>query len=93
MTNEIKFTEEELKSIADLQHQYEKSIFTLGELQIRRYMVDDEIDSIKKDEHTTKAQYLELQKTEESLLQSLSDKYGDGVLNAKTGTFTPSKKQ
>jgi tmRNA-binding protein len=92
MTEEIKFTEEELEKVATLQNKYQNSIFQLGELQIRKASLEGELEALKSVESNLKDEYLSIQKDETALLQSFTEKYGEGSLNIKTGTFTPAEK-
>jgi len=89
MKEEKKFTTEEIQEISKLQNRYQTAIFQLGELQIRKYSVEQELGNIKSVESKLQDEYLKIQQDESLLLKNLSDKYGEGSLNIKTGTFTP----
>lgn len=91
MSEKIKFSEDELKQIANLQSKYEHTLFRMGETQIRRYMINEEIEKLKTIENELKEKYMGIQKEEEDILNELSNKYGEGELDIKTGTFTPKK--
>lgn len=82
MSNEIKFTDQELNDLKTLQSEYQKVIYSWGQLQIEKRILktkEEEIDSI----------YSSLNRKEKDLLDSLNQKYGDGSLNLENGTFTP----
>jgi hypothetical protein len=51
--------------------------------------VEQELGNIKSVESKLQDEYLKIQQDESLLLKNLSDKYGEGSLNIKTGTFTP----
>jgi len=89
---QIKFTDEELQRFADLQAKYQKNVVKMGQLQLKKYMIDDEIAKLKEDESNVKKEYVELQSEEDSLLNDINKKYGEGNLDPKTGIFTPVKK-
>lgn len=82
MTESIKFTDQEIVELKDLQSEYQKVIYSWGQLQIERKILDakeEEINSI----------YDSLSQKEKALMDSLNQKYGNGTLNLENGTFTP----
>ena len=92
MSNPIKFTDEELKAISDLQTEYQNNILKFGQLQIRKYMLEDEAIQVTEHEETLKKEYIEIQNKESDLLNKFTEKYGEGSLNAKDGIFIPKAK-
>lgn len=88
----IKFAQEELTSIKTLQDNFKNILIKFGELGIERIMLENQIKELTTIENTLKNEYLNLQTSEESLLDSFTKKYGEGSLNMKDGTFTPSQK-
>ena len=89
MSDIIKFTEEELKSLAKLQSDYQEQIFKLGQIELERIDLTQKLQ----DTDTKRSQVLELWKKiqgdESNIVNGLSQKYGNGVLNVRDGTFTP----
>jgi len=83
MDNTIKFTEQEMVEIATLQDSYQEKIFALGQLQL---------DEIKNNRAEVLKKWQELQAVEQKLINTLAEKYGDGSLNLKDGTFKPNLK-
>ena len=83
MDNTIKFTEQEMLEIATLQDSYQEKIFALGQLQL---------DEIKNNRTEVLKKWQELQAVEQKLINTLAEKYGDGSLNLKDGTFKPNLK-
>lgn len=82
MSETIKFTEEEIKELRDLQSEYQKVIYSWGQIQIEHKLLkvkEDEVESI----------YNSLAQKEKVLIDSLNQKYGNGTLNLENGTFTP----
>ena len=82
MAEPIKFSEQEINELKDLQSEYQKVIYSWGQLQVERKILEtkeSEIESI----------YTSLNQKEKVLMDSLSTKYGDGSLNLENGTFTP----
>lgn len=89
MSDVTKFTDEEMQEIASLQAKYQQKIFELGQIQLEEI----NIEQIKTDLITKKTNILQewkqFQKDEESLLNKLAGKYGNGSLNLRDGTFKP----
>ncbi len=92
MDNTIKFTELEMIEIAKLQEAYQEKIFALGQLQLDEINAQNVLDDIKKSREDVLKGWQELQVSEQKLINSLAEKYGDGSLNLKDGTFKPNLK-
>ena len=86
---DIKFTEDELKSLQDLQTEYQQKQLQFGQLRVQRLLVQQQLDSISDAEAKLEVEYGEVQETERTLVQSLNEKYGPGNLDPATGVFTP----
>ena len=84
-----KLTEEEITKIKEMQTQYNKTVFDLGnveaqlnEIATHRINMETEKSGILSDLNT-------LLKHEKELLTSLQEKYGVGNINIETGEITP----
>jgi len=82
MADAIKFTEEELKSLQELQRTYNQITVAFGQVSLSRIGLDAQEESLKTALADTRTKENELAKT-------LTDKYGKGSLNIETGEFTP----
>ena len=82
MAAAIKFTEEELKSLQELQGTYNQITVAFGQVSLSRIGLDAQEESLKTALADTRTKENELAKT-------LTDKYGKGSLNIETGEFTP----
>lgn len=82
MADPIKFTEQEVKDLRDLQTQYQQVTYSLGQIQIEKRLLESKENEIN-------VIYDSLSKKEKELLESLNTKYGSGTLNLENGTFTP----
>jgi len=89
----VTFTEEEMKQINELQVKYQQRIFELGQVELTKTDLEQQLENLAEQRKKVFESWNEIQTEESNLLKSLSDKYGDGVLNIKDGTFTPSKKE
>ena len=83
MPEEVKFTEEELKQVQNLQKSYVNVQNQFGQLKLAQIKLNEQEiqleDSLK-----------EIQNEEKKFLNGITEKYGQGTLNPETGLFTPS---
>ncbi len=86
---ETKFSEEELKSLQDLQTSYQQKQLQFGQLEVQRLLVTQQLDSLDSAKATLEVEYGEVQDTERNLVADLNKKYGPGNLDPATGVFTP----
>ena len=89
MTTEIKFTQEELTQISNIQTEYQ----ALGVQMVQTTLA---IENTKKYLESLEAQSRELAESavrvseqEKAVSQELEAKYGKGEINMETGVFTP----
>jgi len=82
MADAIKFTEDELKSLQELQGTYNSITMSMGQLTLSRLSLDKQEEQLKTALEDTRTKENELAKT-------LTDKYGKGSLDISTGEFTP----
>ena len=86
---ETKFSEEELKSLQDLQTSYQQKQLQFGQLEVQRLLVAQQLEQLDNSKAKLEVEYGEVQETERKLVQSLNEKYGPGNLDPATGVFTP----
>ena len=79
-----KFTEEEINTLKSFQSRMEQVITSLGRVNYSRIKLDDQ-------ENVLKDEIKKIEKEEQELAQTLTNKYGKGSLDIETGTFTPSE--
>ena len=88
-TSDIKFTDEELKSLNDLNQGYQTKQQQFGQLKVQRILLTQQMEGLDEAEIRLETEYSELQKTEQNLVKELNEKYGPGQLDPNTGVFTP----
>ena len=91
MADEKKFSEEELKNIQNIADTYSSLQTELGNLGVQKILVDERIQAIQKREEEIREEWKKTQLTEQELVKTLSDKYGEGTLDPKTGNFVPTE--
>jgi outer membrane protein TolC len=87
---ETKFSEEELKSLQDLQNSYQQKQLQFGQLEVQRLLVSQQLEQLDNAKAQLEVEYGEVQETERTLVADLNKKYGPGNLDPATGVFTPS---
>ena len=84
MPEEVKFTEEELTQVQNIQKSYLNVQNQFGQLKLAQIRLDEqEVDL----EEALK----NIQSEEKKFLDGITNKYGQGNLNPETGVFTPIK--
>tara|TARA_Y100001963_G_scaffold129375_1_gene184541 strand:+ start:299 stop:580 length:282 start_codon:yes stop_codon:yes gene_type:complete len=91
MAEEIKFTEEELKKVKEIQQTYIDVQQNLGQVSVTKMRLEQQLESLDNNEEELKSKFVETQKEERDFIGKITEKYGDGTLNPETGTFMPNK--
>ena len=84
MPEAVKFTEEELKQVQDMQKSYANVQNQFGQLKMAQIRLDEQEVEL---EESLKS----IQNDEKKFLDGITKKYGEGTLNPETGVFTPNK--
>ena len=90
---DVKFTEDEMKQIQGIQKEYVDVQRELGQLSISRLRIETQLDSLCNREDELKDTFKSLQDSERNFITDINSKYGEGVLDPDTGTFTPAEKK
>lgn len=93
MAEEIKFTDEELKSLQDLSQSYQNIQASFGQLKVQKILNQQQADALEEAEVKMDSDYKEIQDNERKLVEELNEKYGPGQLDPQTGVFTPAPKE
>ena len=89
MADEIKFTDEELKSLQDLSQSYQNIQASFGQMKVQKILNQQQADALEEAEVKMDADYKDIQDKERELVQQLNEKYGPGQLDPQPGVFTP----
>ncbi len=84
MTEKMKLTEEEIKSLKELKVEFQELTNIVGQLEVQ--IMDYEL---KKEQ--MKISLNKLQQKEYTLANDLNKKYGEGSISLETGEFLPNK--
>ena len=89
MADEIKFSEEELKSLSELSQGYQNIQTAFGQIRVQKILAQQQLDNLEETEVNMESDYSDLQQKERDLVAQLNGKYGPGSLDPQTGVFTP----
>ena len=90
MAKEIKFTDDELKSLSELQVKYNSVTNKFGQLAIAKLNFEKQKDVLEDEEFKITEELEATRNEEQELLKEITEKYGPGQLDPQTGIFTPS---
>ena len=89
MADEIKFSEDELKSLQELQNSYQEKQLQFGQLKVQNVLLSQQMEALETREVELEEEYGGVQKTEQKLVEDLNEKYGPGSLDPASVVFTP----
>lgn len=90
MENPVKITKEEQDEINALQNEVSKKIFDMGRLGAEKIEIDQIVQSFVEKEQKLRKDWIDLQGKQKEFVDKLIKKYGEGELDIKEGTFSPS---
>mgnify|MGYP003138515898 FL=1 len=90
-SKDVKFTKDELNSIEELRNNYNSVTNALGMLEVSRMQTEKRLEAIEGDKIRLETQYEQLTMVEKELINSLTEKYGQGSIDINSGVFTPIK--
>jgi hypothetical protein len=85
----VKFTDEELSSLQELQNTYASISTQFGQVKVSRINLERQMYSLDEMEENLTKDWETNRQTESDLVKSLNEKYGAGALNPTTGEFIP----
>ena len=91
MSEKVKFSDEELKDLEQLQNDYSQKQVELGQVHVQRLLLNQQIEELHNKKSAIEQEYIQIQRREKQLVDALNQKYGPGQLDPETGVFTPNK--
>ena len=91
MSEKIKFSDEELKDLEQLQNDYSQKQVELGQVHVQRLLLNQQMEQLHNKQSELEQEYIQIQGREKQLVDGLNQKYGPGQLDPETGVFTPAK--
>lgn len=89
ITNKI--SDDYLAEVKMLQGKFQEMVFKFGNLGIEKLELDRLVTEFVAKEKGLKDEWTNLQKLEKDLMDKIVQKHGEGNLDLKDGTFTPTK--
>jgi len=93
MSESVKFTDEEMKELKEIQESYVEVQNNLGQTQVSILRLEQQRDNLFNYENTLKEKFFKVQEDEKKFIEKVTEKYGDGELNPNTGEFLSQKKE
>jgi Tat protein secretion system quality control protein TatD with DNase activity len=81
-------TPEELKSVKDLQSQYNQTIFEVGVAETQILTIEKQVKKLREDKEALIKDLDTIEQKESALIATLQTKYGNGAINPETGEIT-----
>ena len=91
MSEEVKFTKEELDSINNFQGRYAQVRNDFGDVHMNRINLENQMKELDSVEAKLSDNLQKIRLEERKFLDELNGKYGEGNLDPQTGVFTPNK--
>ena len=89
MSENKKFTEEELKEVQVLRDRMSKLVANFGELKLEQILHEQKAKKLELLETQFNKEYSDIQTKELELVKKFNEKYGRGTLDLDSGTFSP----
>jgi len=82
-----KFTEEEMETVKKIQKEYVDVQHKLGQLSVAEIRLSQQMDSLQISRDELNQHFIKTQSEEKEFIKSITEKYGDGILDPKTGEY------
>ena len=91
MSQDVKFTEEEMTTVKKIQQDYLETQQTLGQISVTEIRLQQQLESLTTHRTETIKKFQDTQEHEIKFISDVTAKYGNGTLNPTTGVFTLNK--
>jgi len=91
MAESIKFSEDEMNKIKEVQKVYQQKTAVFGQLSFQKFQLERQLDQATDAELRLKKEIIDLEQQERALVKELNEKYGAGTLDPQTGEFSPAQ--
>lgn len=89
MSQETKFTEEEIAEIKQVQGNYQSIGLELVQIKLAISSAKTQLETYESQEKMLTERIFELNDAERAIAKKLEEKYGKGEIDLETGVFTP----
>ena len=88
---EQKFTTEEMTKIKGIQQKHLDIQLGFGQIHVARMQLEEQLEQLIDTEDQLTEELKKTRTHEAAFVEQINSKYGDGVLDQTSGTFTPNK--
>tara|TARA_B100000073_G_scaffold96713_1_gene76817 strand:+ start:962 stop:1276 length:315 start_codon:yes stop_codon:yes gene_type:complete len=85
-----KFNADEMKEVKDIQTSYVDIQQQYGQLGVAKLRLNQQLDALDKKQEELDTAFINTQNKEKEFISKITEKYGDGVLDPKTGVYNKS---
>jgi len=89
LENSKKFTEEEMDTVKKIQQEYVDVQHKLGQLSVAEIRLTQQLDALNVSRDELNQKFIKTQSDEKNFIKIITEKYGDGILDPKTGEYNP----
>ena len=89
MSQNKKFTPEELDKIVKLRESNSQKISEFGQIELEILLTNQRLTALQDAKVKLQNDYVDLQDKEKELVKELNDKYGSGTVDLESGEFIP----
>tara|TARA_R110001592_G_scaffold208274_2_gene459302 strand:+ start:343 stop:618 length:276 start_codon:yes stop_codon:yes gene_type:complete len=89
MSDNKKFTEDELAKIVKLREANAQKITEFGQIELEIMLTHQRAEALANAKDKLQEEYIKLQSDESDLVKQLNDKYGAGTVDIQSGEFIP----
>ncbi len=89
MSENKKFTQDELTKIVELSEANAEKITEFGRVELEILLANQRIEALINAKNDLQKDYVALQDKESELIKELNDKYGAGTVDIASGEFIP----
>lgn len=87
---EVLISSEEIQIVKDLQSKYATATAQIGQVEVELHLLKKRLTQVEEMRSNLLTTYENLQNEEKTLVETMNEKYGDGVLDLESGKFIPS---
>ena len=89
MSEQIKFSEEEVANIRQVQTNYQTIGLELVQIKLALTSAKNQLEALELEERAITDRITEVSAQEREIAKQLEDKYGKGEIDLESGVFTP----
>ena len=89
MSENKKFTQDELAKIVELREQNAQKVTEFGQVELELLLAHQRIEALQDAKAKLQEEYVGLQDKESDLIKELNDKYGAGTVDLQSGELIP----